>query len=138
MKKNIFFKTNLWMILFWVWVVLILILTSMPSNPEIIKEEKDFIIRIDYLEHIFFFTVQSFLFFLAYPYGSVQTKKINSILWLLAGITFATITELYQVFIPGRSFNPVDLALNISGLLAGIPIGKIFLLRISQYNKDNT
>ena len=129
MNRDILYKKNLWMIFFWGWAILIIILTSMPVNPKIIKQEEIFIIRIDYLEHIFFFTVQSFLFFLAYLLNTGKKEKIKPVLWLIAGILFASITEIYQYFIPGRAFNPVDLALNISGLLIGIPAGRWFITK---------
>jgi VanZ family protein len=61
---------------------------------------------------------------LAYLRGSKPVKKINIYLWLGAGLLFASITEIYQIIIPGRTYNPVDLGLNITGILAGIPLGK--------------
>ena len=121
------------MSLFWGWAIIIVILTSLPANPEIIKQKEDLIIRLDYLEHIFFFTIQSFLFFLAYKLNPGKKVIIKPVLWLIAGILFASITEIYQFYIPGRAYNPVDLALNVSGLLLGIPAGRWFVGQIPEH-----
>ena len=133
MKTAILYKKNLWMILFWGWSIIVVILTSMPTNPKIIEQDEVFLIRLDYLEHIFFFTVQSFLFFFAYPLYQVKKGKIKLLFWLLAGIFFASITEIYQYFIPGRTFNFIDLALNNSGILLGIPAGRLFFSLIPDF-----
>ena len=124
MKGQFLFKSSLWLKIFWGWAILIVFLTAMPSNPDIIKQEKGTLIRLDYLEHMFFFAVLSMLHYISYLTGSGPVKKMNTILWLAAGILFASVTEIYQIFIPGRAYNPVDLGLNIAGLLAGIPLGK--------------
>jgi VanZ family protein len=36
---------------------------------------------------------------------------------LFAGLVFAVITEVYQIWIPGRAFNPVDMGLNVGGIV---------------------
>jgi VanZ family protein len=133
MKGHFLYSRTFWAKIFWGWAILIVFLTSMPNNPDIIDQKKDALIRLDYLEHIFFFAVLSVLHYLAYLTSTGQTKKIRLYLWLVAGLVFASITEIYQIFIPGRGYNPVDLGLNISGLLVGIPVGKWFSSRITWY-----
>ncbi len=126
MKRKFLYNKTLWVTIFWGWTILIVLLTSIPTNPEILKLREDSIIRIDYLEHIFFFGVLSVLYFLAYQLNTGQLKRASPILLISAGVLFASITEIYQIYIPGRGYNPIDLVLNISGLLLGIPVGKWF------------
>ncbi len=39
---------------------------------------------------------------------------------LIGGLVLAIVTEFSQLAIPGRSFNPVDMACNFAGILAGV------------------
>ena len=117
--------------IFWGWTILIVLLTSMPSNPDILHQKKDAIIRLDYLEHIFFFVVLTILYYMAYLTIAGQITRIKLIYWLAGGIVFASITEIYQIIIPGRAYNPVDLVLNLAGLVIGIPLGKWITGRIN-------
>jgi VanZ family protein len=133
MKVPFLSSKTFWQGIFWGWAILIVFLTSMPKNPEIIHQKKDALIRFDYLEHIFFFGILSVLHYMAYLTTSGHTTKIKIYLWLIAGLLFASLTEIYQILIPGRGYNPVDLGLNISGLIIGIPFGKWFSSRNTWY-----
>lgn len=134
MKGRFFNSIVLRRRIFWGWVILIVILTSMPANPDILHLKKDGIIRLDYLEHVFFFVVLSVLYYMAYLTIAGHVTGIKIYYWFSAGIVFASITEIYQIIIPGRAYNPVDLGLNLAGLLIGIPLGKWITSRI---NFDN-
>lgn len=112
----------LWKIIFYAWIIAILVLTSLPYSGEVEKyATSEF--RWDYLQHFIFYAGLSVLFYLAY--GSSIRKESRKRLWffLLAGLLFATLTEVHQLIIPGRAFNPVDLGLNMAGILIGFPIG---------------
>lgn len=112
----------LWKILFYIWIMAIAVLTSLPYSGEIEKYARSEF-RWDYLQHFIFYAGLSILFYLAY--GPSFRKRNRKIPWyiLLTGVFFATITEVHQQFIPGRAFNPVDLGLNMAGILIGFPIG---------------
>jgi VanZ family protein len=60
----------------------------------------------------------------------------KSAILIFSGILFATITEVYQIWIPGRAFNPIDLLLNNAGLLAGIPLGRIIRVRVESESEE--
>jgi len=112
-----------WSRIFLVWVIALVVLNIIPNfTPEsLIKEDSD-IFRTDYIQH--------FLSFLALPvFYSLSGRRTfvdryTEKLWLIifCGILFAATTESLQIIVPGRSFNPVDLILNISGLITGIII----------------
>jgi VanZ family protein len=94
-------------------------MTFKEQNPS----REDSGLRIDYLEHFFLYAIIPILYFLSRGAGLKKLFKDNYYLILL-GILFALLTEIQQYFIPGRSFNPVDLFLNLAGFITGIFAGQ--------------
>jgi len=60
------------------------------------------------------------------------TRLNHALLWLAAGIIFAALLEVIHLLLPHRSFNPVDLILNVSGVILG---ALIFLWDPKRYAK---
>lgn len=112
---------------FYVWVITLYILTLLPGHkgPEKFSGSA---IRWDYLEHFFLFMGIPVMYFLSGGAGLKARTNRTLALLLLAGFSYAVLAEVQQLYVPGRAFNPVDLALNLSGFLAGIPAGR-FLVR---------
>ena len=110
---------------FYVWVVTLYILTALPGTkgPEKFSESP---IRWDYFEHFFLFMLIPVLFFMSGNAGLRVKTQRKGILLIIAGIVYAVLAEVQQIIIPGRAFNPVDLALNLSGILVGILVGRFF------------
>ena len=106
-------KKNLVNILFVVWSVLILFASIIPLSQEKHFEFGGSIFRLDYLEHFAVFFILGSLYVLR---AKLQLK-ISAISLL---IIYATFTETIQLIIPGRTFNPMDLAYNILGLVLSI------------------
>ena len=117
----------IWKILFYSWIVSIAVLTSLPYSGEGEKHAES-AFRWDYLQHFLFYSALSILFYLSYGSSLNRNNRKTNLLILFTGIFFASVTEFHQFFIPGRAFNPVDLMLNVSGLILGIPVGR-FLFR---------
>ena len=125
-------NSRLLKILFWFWLALIFIVSSIPylSVPDFKFEI--ILFRSDYILHWFQYTVLISLFV-------IWRSKINSefnikigFSALLLGIILASIDETHQIFIPGRHFNPVDMVYNYFGVLTGILIA---FLRIRKQKK---
>ncbi len=92
--------------------------------PNKITPEEESGPRWDYFEHFFLYLAIPILYFFSKgAYLNRIIKKTYQI--FLIGLLFACLTELQQFFIEGRTFNPVDLVLNTSGFIIGIPIGRI-------------
>ena len=106
-------KKNLVNILFVVWSVLILFASIIPLSQEKHFEFGGSIFRLDYLEHFAVFFILGSL----YVFRTKLHLKISEISLL---IIYATFTETIQMIIPGRTFNPMDLAYNILGLVFSI------------------
>ena len=106
-------KKNLVNILFVVWSVLILFASIIPLSQEKHFELGGSIFRLDYIEHFTVFFILGSL----YVFRTKLQLKISEISLL---IIYATFTETIQLIIPGRTFNPMDLAYNILGLVFSI------------------
>ena len=120
---KIFRNKQLWTAVFYIWLIALLVLTSM-SFPNKITPEEEPGLRWDYFEHFFLYLAIPIFYFVSE--GASLNRLIKKAYQIfLLGLLFACLTEFQQYFIEGRSFNPVDLALNLSGFITGVPIGRI-------------
>ncbi|MBN2347243.1 MAG: VanZ family protein [Bacteroidales bacterium] len=119
-------------IFFWVWSTIVFVLSVWPNTPK--QEIRVFgsPFRIDYYEHFFVFAFLGVLFIL-------QRKQIirPDVIIVLALLGFAILTESLQLFIPGRFFNPYDLAYNILGLMAGGYLMYLMVLKKMKLKEIN-
>ncbi len=101
--------------IFWAYFVFINIMYFRPGDdkPDKNIEDKEPFIRTDYLQHFGIFFLLSMLFLLGF-------KPKHPLLWIAILITYAILAEFFQDFVAGRSYNPVDMFLNLAGGLAGI------------------
>jgi len=113
---------KVWTLIFYAWLLGVFILTSMTFS-EVVKEQNESGFRFDYLQHFILYAIIPVLFYFAEGAGLRRIFKDKYYLFLL-GLLFAILTEIQQFYIPGRSFNPVDLVLNIGGFIIGIFIGR--------------
>ncbi|HAG15585.1 MAG TPA: hypothetical protein DCG69_03545 [Bacteroidales bacterium] len=117
-------------IFFWIWILFIAIVSSLPNIPtqEINIWDEPF--RLDYLEHFGVFYILSAIY-VAWKADNKSVfsfrKHFSSL--LLLGI-FAILDEIHQIWIPGRAYNPLDLIYNLLGLIAGIFLTKFALTKL--------
>jgi len=102
---------------FWAWYIFLFVMSVMKS-PDAVKLELEpnNLFRADYLIHFSVFFVLGFPFFSAYK-SSLTKLPIQIIRFLLLGLILAFISEYSQKINPDRTFNPMDLAYNIAGVL---------------------
>ena len=110
MKQTIFAAS------FFLWSILIIFFSVMPGEDLVKLGNEDSGFRWDYLEHFAVFSLFSILFLLWLR--NRPAKKVFIAL-LIVGISFASFTELLQLFIESRSFNYIDILFNIAGLHTG-------------------
>jgi VanZ family protein len=119
--KNSFF----WSVVLTVWMLTLVILTVMPGSKTMEKFSGSGI-RWDYLEHFFLYSVIPVLYFMwrsaGNSTGTAPTILRHQGFALFIGLAFAVVTEVYQIWIPGRAFNPVDLGLNVGGIFVSFII----------------
>jgi VanZ family protein len=105
---------------FWIWLVALLFLTFYPRLPTAKIEIGEDIFRLDYIGHFIFYAILITLFLLWRSDAEFKTSKRIFIFSLVAGLAFASLTEISQLFIPERTFNPLDLIYNCLGIVAGL------------------
>ena len=121
MKKNKFFQ-----VLFWLWAILVLVLSIIPYQNKRIEPEQEEVIRIDYLLHLVVFFILSFLFIL---WNKEKIKIFNqlALLYLINSLIFSFIVELVQLYVPNRTYNIIDVIYNTMGILVGFFISYLLL-----------
>jgi len=106
--------------LFWGWLIIVVVFNVIPLGKETnrsLSGNKIYQFRLDYVVHSLTFLVFAWIWVLG---------KIKNVCWFegnevlkFGGIVFvfAMGLELLQIFIPYRTFNPMDMIANIVGAL---------------------
>lgn len=114
----------------------IIINTEEPTEEEITELADRMEPPLRSLAHMFCFAVLGGLYFLMFTAFRVAGIR-RSLLSLLLALVYAVFDETHQCFVPGRSFQLVDIAVDMSGaLLAVLVISLIFIL-ISKWRNKN-
>jgi len=103
-----------------VWILTILIVSSIPSIPvlKIHTQSKD--IRLDYLIHFCEYGLLSFLALLTFAGRDFRLPARRYLFITLGIVCFAMADELHQKLIPGRTFNLKDMISNLTGIIAAL------------------
>ena len=114
LKKNSLLYVH---IPFLFYFILLTILLLMPAAklPEVIEIS-------DKIKHFIAFLVLSFLFSLSCHFSSkykLQLKRLFILVGLVASF-YGGVTEIIQIYVPGRSGDFYDLSLDILGVITGI------------------
>ncbi len=131
MDKNKKHLATIFYILFYFWLLAIFVISSLPkvADPDV-EWLSNLEIRLDYVFHFGAFGLLALFWCLAYFYknGHFPLKKRFRIYLIL--VLFAALDETHQLFITGRTFNPIDLFFNELGLTVSVfgwPIAEKFL-----------
>ncbi len=121
-KNGVVFKY-----LFWTWLILIITISSIPNLPGPELTTGDTLFRLDYLIHLveYFVLVTLLLFWKGGRDHRISNKFV--LFTLIGGILIASLDEFHQLWIPGRTFNPMDMYANFAGLLTGVLFSLILL-----------
>ncbi len=119
-------------VFFWLWLLFILVISSVPNLPDLKLNIDESIIRIDYAIHfIEYFLLVSF--FLIWRINKNLNPTITIILLtLLIGMATGFADEFHQKIITGRTFNPIDMLSNFLGVIAGVATVTLYLKIISH------
>ncbi len=124
--RKIFKQKKLFGWLFWLWGLLIVVLSSLPNIPNQEINIWGDLFRLDYLEHFGIFAIWGGIFIVWKAKDGVFSSK--DFIWpILFCILFAAMDEMHQLWIVGRSYNPLDMIYNVLGLLSAFVIGPYFL-----------
>lgn len=116
--------------LFWLWAITIIVLSSLPNIPTQKINIWDEPFRLDYLAHfgVFFILGGFFIIWKSDEQGSFSFRR--NICFVLGLLVFASLDEIHQIWIPGRSFNPLDLIYNTLGLAMVFLLFPLLLKRV--------
>jgi len=122
MKKLFEYSPRNYQLLFWIWLVIILIVSSIPRLPDPSIELKSFhlTIRTDYILHFLQYAILGGLFVLWQGLKEKEFSYRTLLIALLIGIAIASLDEYHQHYIPGRRYNPVDMFYNVLGIISGL------------------
>ncbi len=104
--------------LFWGWLIIVVFLNVMPLGNKLNQDlTSRFVFRLDYVVHSLTFLIFAWIWVLG---------KIKNVSWFesyevlkFGGIVFVSAmgVELIQIFVPYRTFNPMDMMANIFGAI---------------------
>ena len=118
--------------LFIIWILVILVFSSLPKLPEAKIITDNFEFKVDFVFHFIEYTALSFLALLTFQ-KSATSLGSRKVLYILFGLfLFGILDESHQLLIPGRSFNITDIISNCAGILAGIQLS-LWLNRIESW-----
>ncbi len=106
-----------------IYLYILIILSVIPTGDNIVLNEIEVLsFRADYLVHCLIFLPWMILAWL-----DLNKKGVTSIIrfkyaliWFAAGLFIAISSEVVQIWLPHRSYNPVDLFYNVAGIGAGL------------------
>jgi VanZ family protein len=118
-------QQGLYRSIFWIGYSAVLITTFIPIAGELNKINigpDAFHIRLDHLLHLLVY----FLICIYYLFGQrrrlVLFNKNNLLKFVLVILFLATITEIFQLWVPERAFNVYDMVSNVAGLAIGVGV----------------
>ena len=103
-----------------VWVIVILVFSSIPKVPEIKFDTGKLEIKIDYILHFTEYFALAGLALLTFAKDITILRSPRVVLITVCLLFFAALDESHQLLIPGRSFNISDMISNFAGIFAGI------------------
>lgn len=131
-------NSRLLKILFWFWLALIFIVSSIPYLSVPGFKFEIILFRSDYILHWFQYTVLISLFVVWRSKIKSEFNRKIGFSALLLGIILASIDETHQIFIPGRHFNPIDMVYNYFGVFTGIFIAFLWIRKQKQVTEKST
>ena len=111
-------KLRLWGAALLIWGIIILILTIIPGEAMVQPSGHGTRFRWDYPEHFAaYFLLALFYYLWRRNSDQFQNRRDFRIL-IIAGLAASAGTEVLQLFVPNRTFNPVDMGFNTLGIAA--------------------
>ena len=126
---KLYYIKLIWIILLLIWAGLLFVVGVIHDTGNLIQQSIS-TFRCDYLEHFTGYFILGMLFVIWRGDRSFRIQTPELIAFMVAGLIFGWITEYIQIFIPGRSFNIIDMLYNFLGILSGTLLGYFLLVRV--------
>lgn len=111
-----------------IWVIIILVFSSLPSLPVINIDVRLLEFHFDKIMHFSEYFALAFLSLLTFAKTEVRIMTKKVILLTLCLLVFAAADESHQLLIAARSFSIYDMLADFIGIVLGI----IFTLRLNR------
>jgi VanZ family protein len=118
-------RNRIYQYIFWLGYFAVLVTTFIPVSGELNKRiigTEALHIRLDHLLHLLVYFLISMFYLFGMRNGFTLFKRNSLLIFIMLILFLATITEVIQLWVPARTFNPMDLIANIIGLTAGIAV----------------
>jgi VanZ family protein len=103
-----------------VWIIAIIIVSSMPSIPVLKIHTQKTDIRLDYFIHFLEYGSLAFLTYLTLADKDFGISPLKYFIITVCLVVFAVADESHQIIIPGRTFNTNDIISNLAGIAGGL------------------
>ena len=111
--------------IFWLGYLTVIITAFLPIAGDLTRIKlgwKDLQIRLDHLLHIAAYFLICMYYLFGQRKGLILFKSHSLLKFILLIFLLATVTEVVQLWVPGRAFNPADLLANVTGLGFGVTV----------------
>ena len=119
----------IWIILLILWAGLLFVIGVIPDTGDQIRQSISKF-RWDYLAHFSGYFILGTIFVIWRGDRSFRIQTLALIVFMVAGSILGWFAEYIQIFIPGRSFNIIDMLYNFLGILSGTLLGYFLLVRV--------
>jgi VanZ family protein len=103
-----------------IWIITIILVSSVPSIPALKIHTQKADIRLDYLIHFLEYGALAFLTYLTFSGKDFRISSRKYLIITVCLMAFALADEFHQKIIPGRSFNSKDIISNLVGIAGGL------------------
>ncbi|MFC2111170.1 VanZ family protein [Bacteroidota bacterium] len=127
--------------LFWLWVIVIIILTAIPIPwlaDAKIKTASGFEFRLDYFAHTGLFFILFAFYYFWKLHLTLKVNNIHFLIFVIASLIFSYLDEFVQVFIPSRTYNIVDFYYNGFGIILGLILYLVFNNFLQNKCRENS
>lgn len=112
------------------WTVFIIVFSSIPSLPTLRIHTQGSEIRLDYLIHVIEYGILCGLAFLTFSNDGYKPGAKRVLITMTCLVLFSAADEFHQKFIPGRTFNIIDLVSNVAGIILATAVCMYLFKRI--------
>ena len=114
------------------WIIIILILSSIPNLPSIRIRRLPVDVRFDYIAHFIEYSLLSMLSMLSFTSGTFRAARKRVFVIILLLVIFAVADESHQLLIPNRTFQFLDIFCDVAGIAWGAVFTFMFTDREEQ------
>jgi VanZ family protein len=110
---------RLYKIIFWVGYAAMLAMAMMPLGGNLSKHKVG-LLRMDYFLHALVYFAICIYFLIGWKKKILLFEKKPVLKFIFVMVILASVTEVVQLAVPSRTFNPLDWVANLVGLGVGL------------------